>query len=309
MKRIQYHRYGGPEEMRLENYELPAPGNDEIVVRVKAASVNPIDWKVRQGMMKIMTGNRFPRAMGFDFSGIVERVGSKVMRFRSGDEVFGTVPLKPSGAFSEKLITQEKLAVKKPASISHEEAATLPTVGVTAWRALVLKGRIKPGQSVFINGAYGGVGQAAVHIAKVMGASVVGRVGPGALSDAKAIGIDTVLDYTQAIPVSLNHKFDIVFDCNGSLTPAEGDALINRSGVVVDTNPTSCKFMRSLYSLRHKFVIASQSTAILQEIAHLADTGKLGISIGRTVKLDEAIALITDLEAGRRTKGKGVIVM
>jgi NADPH:quinone reductase-like Zn-dependent oxidoreductase len=217
--------------------------------------------------------------------------------------------MKPSGAFAEKLITKEKLAVKKPSSISHEEAATLPLVGVTAWLGLVQKGRLKSGQSVFINGAYGGVGQAAVHIAKALGASVTGRVGSSALSDAKALGIDQALDYKQEIPASLNQKFDIVFDCNGSLTPSEGDALIKRGGVVVDINPTSYKFMRTIYSPRHKFVLGSQNTEILQKIADLASSGKLSISIGRTVKLDEAIALISDLEAGRRTKGKAVIVI
>jgi NADPH:quinone reductase-like Zn-dependent oxidoreductase len=309
MKRIQYHRYGGPEEMVLETYELPAPGSDEIVVRVKASSVNPVDWKIRQGAMKFMTGRRLPRAMGTDFSGVVESVGADVTRCRAGDEVFGTVPLKPSGAFAEKLITKEKLIVKKPASISHEEAATLPTAGMTAWCALVQRGRLKMGQAVFVNGAYGGVGQAAVHIAQAMGAFVTGRVGPGALADARAIGIDSVLDYTQEIPASLQREFDIVFDCNGSLSPAEGDMLIRRGGVVIDINPTAYKFVRSLYSLRHRFVFSNQGTDVLQTIADMARSGKLRISIGRTVKLDEAIALIGDLEAGRRAKGKAVIAM
>jgi NADPH:quinone reductase-like Zn-dependent oxidoreductase len=148
-----------------------------------------------------------------------------------------------------------------------------------------------------------------VHIAKVLGASVTGRVGSSALSDAKALGIDPALDYTQEIPASLKQKFDIVFDCNGSLTPSEGDALIKRGGVVVDINPTAYKFMRTIYSPRHKFVFGSQDTEILQKIADLASSGKLSISIGRTAKLEEAIGLISDLEAGRRSKGKAVIVI
>jgi NADPH:quinone reductase-like Zn-dependent oxidoreductase len=309
VKRIQYHRYGGPDEMRLENYDLPALGSDEITVKVKASSVNPVDWKIRRGGMKLMTGWRLPRAMGMDFSGVVERVGPEVMRFRAGDEVFGTVPLKPSGAFAEMLITQEKLAVKKPPTISHQQAATLPSVGTAAWRGLVQKGHLKSGQKVFINGAFGGVGQAAVRIARALGASVTGRVGPGAVADAKAIGIDPVLDYTQEIPFVFGRRYDLVFDCNGSLSPAEGDTLINRGGVVVDINPTPYKFVRSLYSFRHKFVFGSQDTAILQEVADLAGSGKMDISIGRTARLDEAIALIGDLEAGFRCKGKAVIVM
>ena len=218
-------------------------------------------------------------------------------------------PLNTSGAFGEKLITEEKLAVKKPASLSYEDAASLPIVGVTAWLALVSKGPLRAGQRVFVNGAYGGVGQAAVYIAKALGASVAGRVGPSALSDTRAIGADTVLDYTKDIPADLNKSFDIVFDCSGSLTPGQGDALVKRGGVVIDINPAFFKFMRSLVSRHRKFVFASLGVENLQKIVDLAASGKLPISIGRTATLDQAIALISDLEAGRRTKGKAVIVM
>ena len=116
--------------------------------------------------------------------------------------MLGTVPPAPAGAFAEKLITKEKLVIKKPASMSYEEAAILPAIGVTAWRALVLQGRLKSGQAVFVNGALGGVGQAAVYIAKALGASVTGRVGPGALADAKAIGIDPVVAFPSSYVVS-----------------------------------------------------------------------------------------------------------
>lgn len=310
MKRIQYHRYGGPEEMRLETFELPAPGKGELLVRVLAASINPVDWKIRGGAMKFMTGRRFPRGMGLDFSGVVEAVGAGVTRLRVGDEVFGAVSPKTAGTFAEKVIATEKLSVKKPAAISHEAAATLAGVGATAWRGLVLKGRLQPGMSVFVNGAFGGVGQAVVQLAKALGASsVTGRVGPSAVADAAAIGIDNVLDYTQPIPANLHGQFDIVYDCNGALTPAEGDALIKRGGVVVDINPSTYKLIRSLYSPRHAFVMGTQDTELLQKLADFAGSGKLRIGIGRTAKLDVAIAMLSDLEAGRRTKGKAVIVM
>src|SRR5215467_12931040 len=136
MKRIQFHDYGGPEEMKLENYELPPLRAEEILVRVKAASVNPVDWKIRQGTMKFMTGRKFPRGMGQDFSGVIERIGAGVRRFRVGDEVFGSTPVKTSGSFAETLITQEKLVANKPPTLSHEEAATLPVAGSTALIAL-----------------------------------------------------------------------------------------------------------------------------------------------------------------------------
>src|SRR5215467_2494831 len=217
MKRIQFHDYGGPEEMKLENYELPPLGADEILVRVKAASVNPVDWKIRQGAMKFMTGRKFPRGMGQDFSGVIERIGSRVKRFRIGDEVFGSTPVKTSGSFAETLITQEKLAAKKPATLSYEEAATLPIAGSTALIALTRKAHLKSGQKIFINGAQGAVGRAATQIAKMLGASVTGRVNANSMNDARELGMDTVLDYTQGISRSLAGKFDIVFDTHGSL--------------------------------------------------------------------------------------------
>jgi NADPH:quinone reductase-like Zn-dependent oxidoreductase len=295
--------------MRLELCDLPPPARNEILVRVKAASVNPFDWKVRLGTMKFMTGRRLPRAMGSDFSGVAQSVGAGVTRVQVGDEVLGTAPFKRQGAFAEQLITEEKRVVRKPATLSFEEAATLPTVGVTAWLALVVKGQLKPGQRVFVNGALGGVGQAAVHIAKALGASVTGRVGPSALADAKAIGIDPVLDYTRDIPADLKKRFDIVLDTNGSLTPAQGEALVKRGGFVIDTNPSAQKFIRSLFSRRHKFVFGNPITEVLQKIAGLAGSGKLPLSTGRVAALDDAIALIGDLEAGRRTQGKAVIFM
>jgi len=308
MKRIQYHRFGGPEEMRLENFELAAPGKGEIRIRVKAASINPFDWKLRNGYMKYMIRGAFPRAMGADFSGVVEAVGVGVTQFRTGDEVMGTVPL-PGGALAEKLITKADLVMMKPAELSHEAAAALPIVGVTAWKALVVDGHLKTGQSVFINGAMGGLGQAATHIAKAMGASVAGRVGPSGLDAAKAIGLEPILDYTREIPAALHGRFDIVFDTNGSLSIPEGDALLKKGGVIVDAVPTTGKFLRSLVSSRRKFLMSSPSVAMLGKVVDLARAGKMPLTIGRIVRLEDAISFIKDLEAGRRVNGKSVVVM
>eukprot|EP01035_Chromulina_nebulosa_P016270 gene16270-21569_t len=176
MQRIQYHQYGGPGVMRLEPYEIPAPRNNEIVVRVKAASINPLDWKLRQGFMKFIMGRRFPRGMGMDFAGVVEAVGPNVAELSIGDKVVGQTPMMSPGAFAEALITTADLVVRKPAKLAFATAAALPSVGVTAWRALVDAGGLKNGQSVFINGAGGGVGQAAVAIALAFGASITVRV-------------------------------------------------------------------------------------------------------------------------------------
>src|SRR3954452_4148058 len=160
MQRIQYHQYGGPDVMRLEEFEPGRPGSGEGLGRVRAAAANPMDWGIRNGGMKMVTGRRFPRGLGNDFSGVVEAIGDGVTRLSVGDEVLGGTPLKTSGAFAEMVIAEEKGVVKKPAELSFEEAAAIPTVSLTALQAVLKKGKLQPGQSVFINGCLGGVGRA-----------------------------------------------------------------------------------------------------------------------------------------------------
>jgi len=212
MKRLQYHNYGGPGEVRLEEFEPAKPRAGQILVRVKAASVNPIDWKIRSGTLKFMTGKRFPRAMGSDFSGIVEAVGPSVTRLEVGDEVLGTTPMKDSGAFAERVVTGEELAVVKPPALSFEQAATLPIVGVTAWRGLVDKAHLRAGQSVFVHGCLGGVGRAVVHLARILGAQVAGSCRGAAMEEARALGVNPVVDYQRLDIGSLTNRFDVVFD-------------------------------------------------------------------------------------------------
>lgn len=160
MKRIQYTQYGGPEQMRLDNFELATPGKGELAVRVQFAAINPIDWKLRQGVMKIVTGKAFPRAMGMDFSGTVIAVGPGVTRFQPGDAVFGLARFKESGALGQAVVTKEIFVAKKPDGVSFEEAACIGTPGITAWGGLMDKAKLAPGQRVFINGCAGAVGEA-----------------------------------------------------------------------------------------------------------------------------------------------------
>lgn len=153
LERLEYDRYGGPELVHLSSFTLPKPTGDEVVVRVVAASINPMDWKIRSGQMKFFTGSKFPRAMGAEFSGIVEAVGSKVLKFKAGDAFIGSVTMKASGAFAPKLITSQNLLVKKPDNLSFAEAACLPIADITAWLVLVKNVKLKRGQKLFINGA------------------------------------------------------------------------------------------------------------------------------------------------------------
>ena len=303
MERLEYDAYGGPEVVHLSAFALREPQADELVVRVAAASINPMDWKIRSGDMKMLTGSKFPRAMGQDFAGTVEAVGSKVSDLKPGDAVVGTVPMKGSGAFAPRLITKRNLVVKKPESVSFLAAASLPIAGVTAWHVLVKSARLQRAQKLFINGATGAVGLAAIEIARALGADVVGRVGPQSVARAQSL----VLDYTKPLPPSLNGSFDVVFDANGSLTVKEGDRLIKRGGVIIDIVPTLPKFLKALVSRSRKFVFADVKSDNLQSVVDLAAAGRLAIPIAQTISLADAPALLASLEQGKRLSGKAII--
>lgn len=163
MKKIEYDKYGGPELMHLDEVEPPVPGKGQVLVRVLAAAANPMDWKFRNGDSRLMTGRRFPRGVGNDFAGTVVAAGEGVTQFKAGDNVLGAASLRKAGAFAEMVTADHKQVVKMPAELSFEQAAALPTVGMAALQALIDKGKLTAGQSVFITGCLGGVGRTVVQ--------------------------------------------------------------------------------------------------------------------------------------------------
>lgn len=225
MKRIQYDRYGSPELMHMAEVDSGSPGRGQVLVRVRAAAANPMDWKIRNGDMKMMTGRAFPRGLGHDFAGTVVTVGEGVTRFRDGDDVFGATSMKASGAFAEMIVADEKLLVEKPAHLSFEKAAALPTVGLTAIQCVVDKGRVKAGERVFINGCLGGVGRSAVQLAKLYGATVGGSCRMSARADAQALGISPVVDF-DFDPAGLEGQFDVVIDTAGTMSRKAAQTLL-----------------------------------------------------------------------------------
>lgn len=307
MERLEYDSYGGPDLVHMSSFTLSAPQAGEVVVRVAAASINPMDWKIRNGDVKVMTGSKFPRALGTDFAGTVESVGPNVTRFKPGDEVVGTVTMKASGAFAPMLVTSQNLVVKKPAGLSFAAAASLPIAGVTAWQALVKSAGLKSGQRLFINGATGSVGRAAIAIARDIGADVVGRVGSKSVSSGPSLGLSLALDYTLPIPPALAGAFDVVFDANGSLSAREGNSLARRGGLIIDIAPTRSKFLRALVSRSRKVVFSDLKAPHLQQVIDLAIAGKLQIPVVKIISLSEAPGVLASLEQGARLDGKAVI--
>ncbi|WP_095204232.1 NAD(P)-dependent alcohol dehydrogenase [Mesorhizobium carmichaelinearum] len=309
MKRIQYDRYGGPDLMKLENFELRAPSKSEVAVKVHFAAINPIDWKVRNGALKMVTGKTFPRALGSDFSGTVTSVGPGVSRIKVGDAVFGLTPIKNGGAIGEAVVVPETFVAKKPNSISFEEAACLATPGITAWNGLVDKAGLTSGKHVFINGCTGAVGESAVQIARMLGAVVSGSCSADAMQRARDLGVQAVFDYRNTDLSKIGSRYDVVYDTAGTMTVAIGLSMLRKGGFYLDINPTPVKFIRALFNRHLKPIICTARADILDNLARAAGEGALKLPVVEIVRLQDAIALVTALESGRRLGGKGLVSM
>jgi NADPH:quinone reductase-like Zn-dependent oxidoreductase len=309
MKRIQYHKYGGPEQMRLEDFDLLPPGKGEVAVKVKFAAVNPIDWKLRNGIMKIVTGKTFPRAMGMDVSGTVMSIGAGVTRFKVGDPVFGLARFKESGALGEAVVTKETFLAMKPDTVSFQDAACLGTPGATAWNGLVDKAKLAAGERVFINGCTGAVGEAAVQIALLHGARVSGSCSAEAMERARSLGVENVFDYRTTDLSKIRERFDVVYDTAATMPIAVGLGLLRKKGRFLDLNPTPAKFIRAMFSKRLKVIVCTPRAEVLDSLALAAKHKDLRLPIAEIVPLHEAIPLITALEAGRKLAGKALVGM
>ncbi|HKJ17356.1 MAG TPA: NAD(P)-dependent alcohol dehydrogenase [Xanthomonadales bacterium] len=241
MKSIQYHCYGSPEVLRLENVDIPQLQDNEVLVKVKAASVNPLDWHFMRGkpyIMRLIAGIGAPRDpnLGVDFAGTVEAVGSNVTRFRPGEQVFGSA----SGAFGEYVRFKEERGVAiKPVNISHKQAAAVPIAGVTALQGLRDHGQVRAGQKVLINGASGGVGTFAVQIAKAMGAEVTGICSTRNVELVRSIGADYVIDYTRQDFTQLEKRYDVILDNVGNHSIGDLRRVMEPKGTLVTVGTSS----------------------------------------------------------------------
>lgn len=225
MKAIVYHHYGSPDVLKCEEIEKPTARDNEVLIRVRASSVNPLDCGEPTGGARIVTGLRKPKVtrLGVDVAGQVEAVGRNVTQFKPGDEVFGACIRDPQGssvgvwvcqgAFAEYACAPESTLVLKPPNVTFEQAASAPVAAFTALQGLRDKGHIQPGQKVLINGAAGGVGTFAVQIAKSFGAEVTGVCSTGNVEMVRSIGADDVIDYTQDDFTKLGRRYDLIFDC------------------------------------------------------------------------------------------------
>jgi NADPH:quinone reductase-like Zn-dependent oxidoreductase len=323
MNAIVYRCYGNPDVLKLEAIAKPAPADDRVLVKVRAASVNPLDWHYMQGkpyVMRAMAGVGKPDSilMGADFAGTVESVGKNVTRFKPGDEVFGD----RDGAFGEYVSVREKGAItSKPSNISMEQAAAVPVAGLTALQALRDKGKVQAGQRVLINGASGGVGTFAVQIAKNYGADVTGVCSTRNMEMVKSIGADHVIDYTKEDFTQGSARYDLIIDNVGSHTLSEYRRVLTPNGaLVIVGGPSDNAWLGPLTTsieaymvspfVKQKmiFMLSEANPEDLNLLRDLIQAGKLTPVIDRRYPLAETAQAISYLEQGH-AKGKVVITV
>src|SRR5437773_10379703 len=227
MKAVQIHAFGGPEVLQYEDVPQPQPRPNEILVRVHAASVNPVDWKIREGHLSAT----LPMIMGIDFSGVVESVGNGVTKYRSGDAVFGQVA-DESGGYAEYAVAMESDVARKPEELDHIRAAALPVAGLVPWQALFDTANLTAGQTVLIHGAAGGVGSFAVQFAKWKGARVLGTASGAHVEQVRQLGADQVIDYRKTKFEEVARDVDVVLDTIGGETQERSWRVLKPGGEI-----------------------------------------------------------------------------
>ena len=321
MKAIVYRQYGSPDVLKLEEVAKPTPAHNELLIRVRAASVNPLDWHFMRGTpyiarMRIGLGRPKFTRLGDDFSGTVEAIGKDVRLFKAGDEIFGTA----NGAFAEYVTSTEKGLALKPTNTTFQQAASVPIAGITALQGLRDKGLIRPGQRVLINGASGGVGTFAVQIAKSSGADVTAVCSIRNVEMVRFIGADHVIDYTKEDYTKGTQRYDVIFDTVGNHSLSDDRHVLTPHGILVIVGAQSnYPWIGSLARVLKVSLIApfvsqklvklwadTNNTDDLNALRDLMQAGKLTPVIDRQYSLSEAPAAIQYLETGR-ARGKVII--
>jgi NADPH:quinone reductase-like Zn-dependent oxidoreductase len=322
MKAITHCEYGGPEVLKVEEIEKPVPNDNQVLVKVRANSVNPLDLTIRGPLLlRPLFGLRKPKdtRLGVDYSGTVEAVGKNVTTFKPGDEVFGG----KNGAIAEYLCAlADRAVVLKPASMTFDQAAAVPVAAITALQGLRDKGKIQSGQKVLINGASGGVGTFAVQIAKSFGTEVTGVCSTRNVDLVRSIGADHVIDYTKEDFTKTDQRYDLIFDLVGNHSFSERRRILNPNGICVMAGLGGAGWHEGFATrllgelngyLRSRFVsqkfiayIAQFNKADMSILADLMQTGKITPVIDRTFRFSETADALRYLESGH-ARGKVVI--
>jgi NADPH:quinone reductase-like Zn-dependent oxidoreductase len=300
---IRIHQYGGPEVLKLEQVQLPEPKAGEVLIRVLAAGVNPVDWKITEGYMKSFLPVQFPYVPGRDIAGIVEEVGPDVTAFQKGQAVFGQ---SAHGGYAEYATASVNTLALKPDTLSFDEAATIPVGATTAWQGLFDHGNLQIDQSVLVQGAAGGVGLFAIQFARWKGAHVAGTASTSNVNFVRSLGAETVIDYTSTPVEQVIHDLDLVFDTVGATTLESSLQAARRGGMLVTIagQPPEEKVReRGVHVARFS---AQVSSDLLSTFANLIDMGEVKVAVGAVFSLRDVGQA---LELSKSGHGHGRIVL
>lgn len=305
--------YGGIDQLEVKDLLRPSPGPGEVLVRVRSAALNPVDWKIREGELKFVFRLKFPTVLGFDVAGDVEELGPGVTDFARDDPVFGK--LSRPGSHAEFAVAKAGDLVRKPASMTYEEAAAIPVAGLSALQALRSAGRGRQRPRVLLNGAGGGVGLFAVQIGRAMGASVTAVASAGKRDLLLDLGASETVDYAAEDFTSRDETYDVVFDIVPNRSFSEVRSLLAPRGVYVTTLPSpssvgyaiATRLMPPLFGgCRCDLLMLKQDTDGLRELAAMAEAGQLRAVIGARFSLDEIREAYEHGETGHST-GKTIL--
>ena len=322
MKAIVQHRYGGPDVLELAGVDTPVPGDDDVLIRVRAAGVNKGDWYVMRGepyLLRLASGSRGPRvrSRGRDVAGEVEAVGRNVTRFRPGDAVYAEVE---TGSFAEYACAPARLVAAMPSNLAFEQAAAVPVAGGAALQALRDAGTVRPGQHVLVNGASGGVGTFAIQVAKALGAEVTAVCGPRNVDQARALGADHVIDRTREDATAGERRYDVILDLVANHPLAALRRVLEPGGTLVVASGNGGRWLGPLGRMAGAMALspfvgqrlrpfsARLSGADLEVLAGLIESGAVTPVIDRVYPLAEAVEALRVLGEGH-VRGKVVIAI
>jgi NADPH:quinone reductase-like Zn-dependent oxidoreductase len=309
MKAIRIHNYGGPDVLKYEDAPRPQPGAGEVLIRVHATSVNPIDWKVRAGYMNGFIPHSFPLILGWDVSGVIEEVGpnpAAAGQFKKGDEVYSLPDHTRDGAYAEYIVVRESEVALKPNSLHHVRAAAVPLATLTAWQALFDTAQLQPGQRLLIHGAAGGVGHFAVQLAKSKGAYVIGTASGKNHEMLYELGADELIDYTTQRFEDVARNIDVVLDTIGGETQECSWQVLKKGGILVSLVQLPSENKAKEHGVRGIRLGARPNGQKLAEIASIIDASELAPVIDRILPLSEARRAHELSQAGH-THGKIVL--
>jgi NADPH:quinone reductase-like Zn-dependent oxidoreductase len=306
MKAVCIYSYGGTEVLKYEDAPKPHPAAGEVLVRVHAAAINPVDWKIREGHLESMLHHTLPLVLGWDVSGVVDAVGPEVRRLKVGDEVFSRPDIARDGAYAEFIVIKESEVALKPKAIDHVHAAALPLAGLTAWQTLFVAGGLVAGQRVLIHAAAGGVGHLAVQLAKWKGAHVIGTASEKNHDFLRKLGADQVIDHATVKFESAVEPVDLVLDTLGGEIQEPSWQVLKPGGILVSVvNPPSAE-TAAKHGVRQAFVFIEPNAGQLAEIAALVDGEELKVIVETTLALSDATRGQELSERGH-TRGKIVL--